>query len=536
MIDDQPMGPYAPNLPPVDHPELERIGLIDRQIKNDLPRTNGRQVPDDRPIVRVELGKLPASVARSNQLLARHSASMFVLGNILVTVENAGAGLQTIPASQDRIGLELARVARYEKIARMTDAGPEWRECDPPGKLSAAIAAEPGGWRCPILDGLTEVPILRPDGRVVTRTGYDPASRLYLHGGPFAPVGRDPRGALAVLLDALREFPFVEPHHRSAALALLLTAVIRRQLPAAPMFGISAREAGTGKGALAGIAAILATGRRAPENPWPVTADEQRKAITAALLDGSPMLILDNITGHLESTPLCVLLTAERWSDRMLGQSRMVQLPASTLVVATGNNLTVVGDLVRRVMPIEMDARCESPELRRFDRELIPWAIENRAKLVAAALTILAEHRRAGEPVPTGFVPLGSFEVWSRTVCGALVALGQPDPREAMAANRAADPNRLILARVLTGVAELFGKRWQTAGAIFDAARMADRLPEFREAIEELTARAPNDRAAKIALGKWLTEQKGRVVGGLRLDAQRDDHSKVWLWRVEPCG
>ena len=338
-------------------------------------------------------------------------------------------------------------------------------------KVAAAIADEPGGWRSPRLAGLTEVPILRPNGRVVTTPGYDRPSRLFLCGGPFAPMANDPKAALAVLVDALGEFPFVLPHHQSAALALMLTAVIRRQLPAAPMFGISAREAGTGKGALASLAAIMATGRRAPETPWPATADEQRKVITATLIAGQPILILDNIVGVLDGAPLCVLITAETWSDRLLGASRLVQLPASALVVATGNNLTVAGDLCRRVVPIEMDAGCESPELREFERELVPWAIENRPKLVAAALTVLAAHRKAGSPLPADFKPLGSFEAWSRTVCGALVWMGKTDPRDAMAEIRANDPKRLLLTRVLAGMESLFGRQWQSAGTIFETAK-----------------------------------------------------------------
>ena len=128
---------------------------------------------------------------------------MYVLGDVLVTLEDSGAGLQTVPATQTRIGLELARVARFEKVARVTDDGPEWREVDPPLKVAAAIADEPGGWQSPRLAGLTEVPILRPNGRVVTAHGYDRASRLFLYGGPFAPITNDPKAALALLVDAL---------------------------------------------------------------------------------------------------------------------------------------------------------------------------------------------------------------------------------------------------------------------------------------------------------------------------------------------
>ena len=62
----------------------------------------------------------------------------------------------------------------------------------------------------------------------------------------------------------------------------------------------------------------------------------------------------------------------------MLGASRMVTLPSNILTIATGNNLRVAGDMVRRVLPIEMDAKVEHPELRTFNRELVPWAIDNR--------------------------------------------------------------------------------------------------------------------------------------------------------------
>ena len=526
------------------------------EVKRTLPAPRDSEVlplkaasktaDDERPTIRVKLGELPAAVAKSNQLLAKHSGAMFVLGDLLVTIENVDTRLQTVPVTQARIGLELARVARFEKIGRVTETGPEWIACDPPLKLAAAIADEPGGWRSPVLTGLTEVPILRSDGSIKSSPGYDPESRLYLHGArSAAPLFHSPRAALDLLLDALREFPFVKPHHRSAALALLITSVIRRQLPSSPMFGISAREAGTGKGVLASLAAIMTTGRRAPETPWPSHTDEQRKVITSVLIGGQPLIILDNISDVLDSPPLCVLLTAETWSDRVLGQSRQLQLPASVLVVATGNNLRIAGDLCRRVLPIEMDAGCENPELRKFERELLTWAISNRAQLVAAVLTILSSYRSAGEPVPNGFVPLGSFEKWCRTVCGALIWIGEPDPRDAMAATRANDPKRQLLGNVLSGMETLFGlineaskAPWQSTTSLFEAATNAgpDRAPGLLESLEVITTKARDDKASRIMLGRWLEVHKGRVVGGLRLEGTRDEHCKVNLWGVKCCG
>ena len=212
-----------------------------------------------------------------------------------------------------------------------------------------------------------------------------------------------------------------------------------------------------------------------------------------------------------------------------------MQLPASLLAIATGNNLTIVGDLCRRVLPIEMDAGCENPELREFKRELVPWAIENRPALVNAALTILSCYRRAGSPLPEGFKPLGSFEEWSRVVCGSLMWLGEPDPREAMNDNRANDPKRLLLSRFLTGLDDLFGKEWMTCGAIMEGARAAnERVPALVDAIDEITVKARDEHGAKTSLGKWLDAQKGRIVDGLRLEVSRDTDRKVNLWRAVP--
>ena len=205
------------------------------------------------------------------------------------------------------------------------------------------------------------------------------------------------------------------------------------------------------------------------------------------------------------------------------------------LTIATGNNLQVVGDLCRRDLPIEMDAGVENPELRDFERDLLPWAIENRPALVSAALTILSCYREVGSPLPPNFKPLGSFEAWSRLVCGALIWLGETDPRDAMAETRASDPKRLLLAKVLIGIKAMFGKTWQSAGNIYATAKGADegtKAADLWLAIEEIAMKARDDKGARIMLGRWLDSQKGRVVPDLCLECQRDTDRKINLWRV----
>src|SRR3954447_11480655 len=416
----------------------------------------------DLPLVRIQQGELDRIVDEAQAVLGVATCRVFQDGGQLARVERVtkdlehreqvipAGTLEIIPCTVTWLTLELSRLARFERVVGVGRDGPEWGLCDPPQKVAATVLEDMSGWKVPVLTGTSEVPILHPDGGVRNEPGHDARSGLYLDPGPArfpaippAPTQADAAAALDALKAPPSEFPFVEPHHRSAALAMVLTAVVRRQLPSAPMFGVSAREAGTGKGLLVDVAAIVATGRRAPVTPFSEAEEEARKHITAALAAGRAVLAIDNVTGILESAALCALLTASSWSDRLLGANRMVTLPANVLAVATGNNMRGAGGMNRRVPPIELDAGVERPELRSFGRGDLPsWLLEHRPRLVAAAITVLAAHRRAGCPVPPDFTPLGSYEAWSRQVAGALVWLGEDDPLRAMDDLRRGGPKR----------------------------------------------------------------------------------------------
>jgi putative DNA primase/helicase len=81
---------------------------------------------------------------------------------------------------------------------------------------------------------------------------------------------------------------------------MLLTGVSRRLLSTAPMFGIDAFEAQSGKGLLAQIAAIMATGRKMAEHYGPTNKEERHKSLGAALETGEPVLLYDNVETPLE--------------------------------------------------------------------------------------------------------------------------------------------------------------------------------------------------------------------------------------------
>ena len=85
--------------------------------------------------------------------------------------------------------------------------------------------------------------------------------------------------------------------------------------------------------------------------------------------------------------------------------------------------------LGRRVVPIDLDSKMERPEDRKDFKhpDLLPWVTSQRARLVAAALTVLRAYHVAGRP-SHGEPAMGSFEAWDAIVRGAVVWSYGTDP------------------------------------------------------------------------------------------------------------
>src|SRR5207244_537062 len=145
--------------------------------------------------------------------------------------------------------------------------------------------------------------------------------------------------------------------------------------------------------------------------------------ITAVLLEGPTVILLDNVEGGLRSKHLARALTSTAWKDRILGKSQQVELPQRAIWIATGNNLSVGRDLARRSYQIRMDAHMERPYLwpqSAFRHPLPKWAIKRRGPLLGAILTIVRGWVAAGRP--TAKTPtIGGFDMWAELL-GAVLA------------------------------------------------------------------------------------------------------------------
>lgn len=340
-----------------------------------------------------------------------------------------------------------------------------------------------GEWNLPPLNGIASAPMLADDGAIHGAEGYDPATGMWRENVPDlsglipgTPTDAEAAIALRLVRETFKTFCFAdaettfdptsgielvdisEPPGRdeSGFLAALMTAVCRPSLHLAP--GVLLRAApmsgaGAGKGLLARCISIVAFGREPHAVTGGAAAEELEKRIAAELIEGSPVLFLDNLNNRAFKSDLLASAITERPARvRILGKSRMVPLNASAFVILTGNGLSVSEDLARRFIAVDFDPRTEDPEARRFTSDIRVEVTSRRAELLAAALTIWRWGRLCKNLQPGR--ALGSFEQWCRWVRDPLIGLGCKDPADRVSEAKERDNRRQV-------IAELFALWWE---------------------------------------------------------------------------
>jgi hypothetical protein len=425
-----------------------------------------------------------------------------------------------VPVTRPHLTETLTRAAQFLKWdARAKGFVPT----NAPDRVAETYLARQGEWKLPILSGVGNAPFLRTDGSICERPGYDATSGILFKpdGQDFQPIPQHPSRedaltALALIDDLISTFPFVAPADRSVALSAILTALDRRAMATAPLHAFTAPAPGSGKSLLVDLAATLATGQLAPVIAQGRSEEELEKRLGAALLAGDAVISIDNCEYPLSGSLLCQTLTQQRLNIRLLGQSRHVEVPVNAAIFATGNNLTIVGDLTRRVLLCSIDPHCERPELRQFEVDVIQAIQADRGRLVVAGLTALRAWHVTGDRV--GTPPFGSFGDWSRRVRAPLLWLGRTDPCDTMLKIREKDPKRTSLNTVLIQWKDRIGiGQPRTVQQVINEAVNA---PGFHAALLGVAAGGYSGSGNMVSsdrLGRWLRKVEGQIVYGLTL-------------------
>jgi hypothetical protein len=306
----------------------------------------------ERPVVRIVAGKRSRAIDEAERHLVERDLDLFQRSGFVVRVApeevDVGAGKKAEVLRIHAVGAQHMR-ERFTKavdLQKYDSRTKKWVSVDCPKDFAEAYLERVGCWKLPPLRAVSTTPYLCYDGSVNTRPGYDPATGIYLDTRgivfpalPPAPTRAEALAALDRLDCVLGTLDIVDDVSRSVALSALMTPILRGAMSAAPLHGITAPVAGSGKTKVVHIAAILATGHWAPMTALGQNEEETEKRIGAVMRAGDVICALDNATRPIGGEFLCQAITEPLVAPRILGSSSRSMIPNTIVFFATGNNV-----------------------------------------------------------------------------------------------------------------------------------------------------------------------------------------------------
>jgi hypothetical protein len=441
-------------------------------------------------------------------------------------------------------------------------------DASPPKELIENILAQDTWPGIPTIDGIVNIPVLRKDGSILFKNGYDPESHLYLDSSlnltdddvPDKPTQEDAMEAARYILDEVfYDFPFEDNASRTNTVAALATIVSRQLIDGlVPLTVVDKPQPGSGAGLLTDLVTLITTGETAHTFTAPTSETEWIKSITAALMTGRQVCVIDNVKGTLRSSALNSMLTTAFWEARILGVSKQANLPNKTCWLANGNNIRVGGeggDLIRRSMVIRIIPNVPQPWMRsKFKHSRIKkWVKNNHKYIIIPLLIIVRAWANAGKPKSE--YTLGSFEEWAETVGGMMEFAGLTDfmgNAKRMYDEMDVDSEKwdafLTIWRTINGKQEIklmdlmdqINGKYQTYKKDDDDTvppKMVEAFMNFKEAMPDEIAEIFNKNNdihnTAREIGKILYKHKNQVFpSGLKLEAVKNPHNKSNMWRV----
>lgn len=399
------------------------------------------------------------------------------------------------------------------------------------------------------LKAVVSLPYCTPEGRVVTRPGWDEDTSLFLDlprdVTPRVPLNPTPdmvRRAVAVLMKPWMAYGFATPDGAAGMVAAVLTAVCRPALDIAPAFLFDACQQGSGKTKAALALGSLIEGNRVGVTPFSSASDDEtRKRLVSGAIEGSRFACLDNVVGYMKSESMTAVLTSGKLSDRVLGQSRTVTPTIRALMTMTGNNASLSADLMRRTVAVRVDAG-ERPTQREFAFDPVAVALHQRQQIAEAACVIWRAFFNAGAPAAGSGT--GGFDDWAKLCRDPVLwlqrsglAAGLPwqlgDPAASLLGDPAeGDPDIEDHGDMLRGLWAL------SSGSVFKAVdavdwwtlgerRGEDAARLFREAVCSMR-RGERDAPSAKTLGRIFMNRRDRAVGGLKLLSSGSASCRAW--------
>lgn len=278
--------------------------------------------------------------------------------------------------------------------------------------------------------------------------------------------------AKTVLRGFVNLFPYAEPEDGAVLTALAVTGFCRLAFKLTPLTLIDAPVFGAGKTfAAERIAGLNGTAPLAIActNKSRDSGDEMRKRIETECITGQAgFKILDDVPGgelpNVESFRTMLTSNSAKCSIRVLGESRAVEVsPAKFTWIATGNNVRVSEDMVRRSVHARLDRDKaevwgwvgDAEAAKALDR--IKDNPRGRAEIISAILSLLQHVRQTGARLPL----LSNFEGWSALPREVAYLVMGADPAATQARLRANDEKAIEHAEITIALLALIGTEAQ---------------------------------------------------------------------------
>lgn len=281
-----------------------------------------------------------------------------------------------------------------------------------------------------ILSRIVRIPVFSSRGELVNIAGYYETDRiLYIpYDNMKVDISENPvesevaRAKDIIENDVLVDFNLGKAD-KAHAIAYFLLFFCRDIIKGpTPIHLFEAAKQGTGKTLLTETIMRTLTLNNYVIIAKPEDDDELRKKITTAVLYGASAFCLDNIE-TLKSKFLAQILLTQQYTDRVLGNNTQIDTNIRWVWSATGNNVSIDTDMMRRCIRIRLDCNVPDPHLRSITcfkhPNLLGWCEQNRDKLVWAGLTLIQSWIAAGMPKNKN-VNYGGFVDWAQIIGGIL--------------------------------------------------------------------------------------------------------------------
>lgn len=289
-------------------------------------------------------------------------------------------------------------------------------------------------------------PIITPSLKFVGQKGYNEETSTYIlettktDWDSIDPTPEKVNESVEYLTENLiADFRFKDDTSIANYFAYLFTFPIRTMIKrGVPIFAVSAPQQAVGKSTLLEFASNLWLGhlyKSIPCSEDQNSNEEIRKKFSSYIPQMYENLVFDNIVKPMRESVIASTITNTYYTDRKLGSNEIIDVKFRSITAATGNNLILKGDILRRSYWCELISKeGELPENRDDFKHLDTdkYVLSNRDLLQYHIFTIIKGWIEAGANKGSG--KKKSFYEWAGIISGILEFAGIEgfQPRDVM--------------------------------------------------------------------------------------------------------